>query len=281
MDQNTNNSFTSAPQGGDFSDIIIPNAYAAKPKNTKLKKITILVLAGLVVVFLLVFILKKNFINSKTISKQELIQLAESEDMDKITDLESLLDYIYNGSVSFSDIMDEKTHSIINIGMEAFKKENSLLLNKDKIHGGNDVDEMYDALRKDFNDRFSRYQKSTKVYNDIYEAYNNYDSGILSAYLQDTSDLKEYFKKIIDSINSLKSIDDSLIQLTKHSSSQSEKDIIMQLENISSEKNQVINKLNLSVSPKFIFNEIYSEKKYEQEDLLKTSVDKIVIYIRK
>lgn len=281
MDQNTNKSFTSAPQGGDFSDIIIPNAYAAKPKDTKLKKIIILVLAGLAVVFLLGFILKKNFIDHKTMSKQELIQLAESEEMDKITDLESLLDYIYNGSVSFSDIMDEKTHSIINIGMEAFKKENSLLLNKDKIHGGKDVDEMYDALRKDFNDRFSRYQKSTKVYNDIYEAYNNYDSGILSAYLQDTSDLKEYFKKIIDSINSLKSIDDSLIQLTKHSSSQSEKDIIMQLENISSEKNQVINKLNLSVSPKFIFNEIYSEKKYEQEDLLKTSVDKIVIYIRK
>ena len=281
MDQNTNNSFTSAPQGGDFSDIIIPNAYATKPKDTKLKKIIILVLAGLAVVFLLGFILKKNFIDHKTMSKQELIQLAESEEMDKITDLESLLDYIYNGSVSFSDIMDEKTHSIINIGMEAFKKENSLLLNKDKIHGGKDVDEMYDALRKDFNDRFSRYQKSTKVYNDIYEAYNNYDSGILSAYLQDTSDLKEYFKKIIDSINSLKSIDDSLIQLTKHSSSQSEKDIIMQLENISSEKNQVINKLNLSVSPKFIFNEIYSEKKYEQEDLLKTSVDKIVIYIRK
>ena len=281
MDQNTNNSFTSAPQGGDFSDIIIPNAYAAKPKDTKLKKIIILVLAGLAVVFLLGFILKKNFIDHKTMSKQELIQLAESEEMDKITDLESLLDYIYNGSVSFSDIMDEKTHSIINIGMEAFKKENSLLLNKDKIHGGKDVDEMYDALRKDFNDRFSRYQKSTKVYNDIYEAYNNYDSGILSAYLQDTSDLKEYFKKIIDSINSLKSIDDSLIQLTKHSSSQSEKDIIMQLENISSEKKQVINKLNLSVSPKFIFNEIYSEKKYEQEDLLKTSVDKIVIYIRK
>lgn len=281
MDQNTNNSFTSAPQGGDFSDIIIPNAYAAKPKDTKLKKIIILVLAGLAVVFLLGFILKKNFIDHKTMSKQELIQLAESEEMDKITDLESLLDYIYNGSVSFSDIMDEKTHSIINIGMESFKKENSLLLNKDKIHGGKDVGEMYDVLRKDFNDRFSRYQKSTKVYNDVYEAYNNYDSGILSAYLQDTSDLKEYFKKIIDSINSLKSIDDSLIQLTKHSSSQSEKDIIMQLENISSEKNQVINKLNLNVSPKFIFNEIYSEKKYEQEDLLKTSVDKIVIYIRK
>ncbi len=281
MDQNTNNSFTSAPQGGDFSDIIIPNAYATKPKDTKLKKIIILVLAGLAVVFLLGFILKKNFIDHKTMSKQELIQLAESEEMDKITDLESLLDYIYNGSVSFSDIMDEKTHSIINIGMESFKKENSLLLNKDKIHGGKDVGEMYDVLRKDFNDRFSRYQKSTKVYNDVYEAYNNYDSGILSAYLQDTSDLKEYFKKIIDSINSLKSIDDSLIQLTKHSSSQSEKDIIMQLENISSEKNQVINKLNLNVSPKFIFNEIYSEKKYEQEDLLKTSVDKIVIYIRK
>lgn len=281
MDQNTNNSFTSAPQGGDFSDIIVPNAYATKPKNTKLKKIIILAFAGLAVVFLLCFILKKNFIDHKTISKQELIQLAESEEMDKITDLESLLDYIYNGSVSFSDIMDEKTHSIINIGMEAFQKENSLLLNKDKIHGGKDVGEMYDTLRKDFNDRFSRYQKSTKMYNDIYEAYNNYDSGILSAYLQDTSDLKEYFKKIIDSINSLKSIDDSLIQLTKHSSSQSEKDIIMQLENISSEKNQVINKLNLSVSPKFIFNEIYSEKKYEQEDLLKTSVDKIVIYIRK
>ena len=143
-------------------------------------------------------ILKKNFIGHKNMSRQELIQLAESEEMDKITDLESLLDYIYNGSASFSDIMDEKTHSIINIGMESFQKENSLLLNKDKIHGGKDVGEMYDALRKDFNDRFSRYQKSTKVYNDVYEAYNNYDSGVLSTYLQDSANLKEYFEKIID-----------------------------------------------------------------------------------
>ena len=281
MDQNTNNSFTSAPQGGDFSDIIIPNAYAAKPKDTKLKKIAILVLAGLAVVFLLDFILKKNFVDHKTMSKQEFIQLAESEEMDKITDLESLLDYIYNGSVSFSDIMDEKTHGIINIGMEAFKKENSLLLNKDKIHGGKDVDEMYDALRKDFNDRFNRYQKSTKMYNDLYEAYNNYDSGVLSTYLQDSANLKEYFEKVIDSINSLKLIDDSLIQLTNHNSSQSEKDMVTQLENISNEKNQVVDKLNLSVSPKFIFSEVYSEKNYEQEELLKTSIDKILTYIRK
>lgn len=281
MDQNTNNSFTSAPQGGDFSDIIIPNAYAAKPKNTKLKKIIILAFAGLAVVFLLCFILKKNFIDHKTISKQELIQLAESEEMDKITDLESLLDYIYNGSASFSDIMDEKTHSIINIGMESFQKENSLLLNKDKIHGGKDVGEMYDALRKDFNDRFSRYQKSTKVYNDVYEAYNNYDSGVLSTYLQDSANLKEYFEKIIVSINELKLIDDSLIQIRKSNLNENEVSISRQFENILDKKNQVIDKLNLSVSPKFIFNEVYSEKNYEQEELLKTSIDKILTYVRK
>lgn len=281
MDQNTNNSFTSAPQGGDFSDIIIPNAYVAKPKNTKLKKIAILVLAGLAVVFLLGFILKKNFIDHKNMSKQELIQLAESEEMDKITDLESLLDYIYNGSASFSDIMDEKTHSIINIGMESFQKENSLLLNKDKIHGGKDVGEMYDALRKDFNDRFSRYQKSTKVYNDVYEAYNNYESGVLSTYLQDSANLKEYFEKIIDSINELKSIDDSLIQIRKSNLNENEGSISRQFENILDKKNQVIDKLNLSVNPKFIFNEVYSEKNYEQEELLKTSIDKILTYVRK
>lgn len=281
MDQNTNNSFTSAPQGGDFSDIIIPNAYATKPKNTKLKKIAILVLAGLAVVFLLGFILKKNFIGHKNMSRQELIQLAESEEMDKITDLESLLDYIYNGSASFSDIMDEKTHSIINIGMESFQKENSLLLNKDKIHGGKDVGEMYDALRKDFNDRFSRYQKSTKVYNDVYEAYNNYDSGVLSTYLQDSANLKEYFEKIIDNINELKLIDDSLIQIRKSNLNENEGSISRQFENILDKKNQVIDKLNLSVSPKFIFNEVYSEKNYEQEELLKTSIDKILTYVRK
>lgn len=281
MDQNTSNSFTSAPQSSDFSDIIIPNAYATKPKNTKLKKIIILAFAGLAVVFLLCFILKKNFIDHKTISKQELIQLAESEEMDKITDLESLLDYIYNGSVSFSDIMDEKTHSIINIGMEAFQKENSLLLNKDKIHGGKDVGEMYDTLRKDFNDRFSRYQKSTKVYNDVYEAYNDYDSGVLSTYLQDTANLKEYFEKIIDSINELKSIDDSLIQIRKSNLNENEGSISRQFENILDKKNQVIDKLNLSVNPKFIFNEVYSEKNYEQEELLKTSIDKILTYVRK
>ena len=55
----------------------------------------------------------------------------------------------------------------------------------------------------------------------------------------------------------------------------------MQFENILDKKNQVIDKLNLSVSPKFIFNEVYSEKNYEQEDLLKTSIDKILTYVRK
>ena len=57
--------------------------------------------------------------------------------------------------------------------------------------------------------------------------------------------------------------------------------MVTQLENISNEKNQVVDKLNLSVSPKFIFSEVYSEKNYEQEELLKTSIDKILTYIRK
>lgn len=281
MDQNTNNSFTSAPQGGDFSDIIIPNAYAAKPKGKNLKKYVVFGLIGLIALFLIGLIAKAIFVDPKTMSKQEFIQFAESENIDKITDLESLLDYIYDGTVPFADIMNDKTHDIINTGLIAFQKENSLLSEKINIREPKNVSEMYDALRKDFNGRLNRYQKSIKKYNDIYEAYNNYDSSILSSYSLDTTNFGEYFKKIIDSINELKSIDDSLIQIRKSNLNENEGSISRQFENILDKKNQVIDKLNLSVSPKFIFNEVYSEKNYEQEDLLKTSIDKILTYVRK
>ena len=281
MDQNTNNSFTSAPQGGDYSDIIIPNAYAAKPKRKNLKKYVFFGLIGLIALFLIGLIAKAIFVDPKTMSKQEFIQFAESENIDKITDLESLLDYIYDGTVPFADIMNDKTHDIINTGLIAFQKENSLLSEKINIREPKNVSEMYDALRKDFNGRLNRYQKSIKKYNDIYEAYNNYDSSILSSYSLDTTNFGEYFKKIIDSINELKSIDDSLIQIRKSNLNENEGSISRQFENILDKKNQVIDKLNLSVSPKFIFNEVYSEKNYEQEDLLKVSIDKLVIYIRK
>ena len=281
MDQNTNNSFTSAPQGGDFSDIIIPNAYATKPKGKNLKKYVVFGLIGLIALFLIGLIAKAIFVDPKTMSKQEFIQFAESENIDKITDLESLLDYIYDGTVPFADIMNDKTHDIINTGLIAFQKENSLLSEKINIREPKNVSEMYDALKKDFNDRLNRYQKSIKKYNDIYEAYNNYDSSILSSYSLDTTNFGEYFKKIIDSINELKSIDDSLIQIRKSNLNENEGSISMQFENILDKKNQVIDKLNLSVSPKFIFNEVYSEKNYEQEDLLKTSIDKILTYVRK
>ena len=281
MDQNTNNSFTSAPQGGDFSDIIIPNAYATKPKGKNIKKYAVFGLIGLIALFLIGLIAKAIFVDPKTMSKQEFIQFAESENIDKITDLESLLDYIYDGTVPFADIMNDKTHDIINTGLIAFQKENSLLSEKINIREPKNVSEMYDALKKDFNDRLNRYQKSIKKYNDIYEAYNNYDSSILSSYSLDTTNFGEYFKKIIDSINELKSIDDSLIQIRKSNLNENEGSISMQFENILDKKNQVIDKLNLSVSPKFIFNEVYSEKNYEQEDLLKTSIDKILTYVRK
>ena len=72
MDQNTNNSFTSAPQGGDFSDIIIPNAYATKPKGKNLKKYIVFGLVGLIFIFLLSFLFKKTVIDSKNMSKEEL-----------------------------------------------------------------------------------------------------------------------------------------------------------------------------------------------------------------
>ena len=281
MDQNTNNSFTSAPQGGDFSDIIIPNAYATKPKGKNLKKYVVFGLIGLIALFLIGLIAKAIFVDPKTMSKQEFIQFAESENIDKITDLESLLDYIYDGTVPFADIMNDKTHDIINTGLIAFQKENSLLSEKINIREPKNVSEMYDALRKDFNGRLNKYQKSIKKYNDIYEAYNNYDSSILSSYSLDTTNFGEYFKKIIDSINELKSIDDSLIQIRKSNLNENEGSISRQFENILDKKNQVIDKLNLSVSPKFIFNEVYSEKNYEQEDLLKTSIDKILTYVRK
>ena len=81
MDQNTNKSFTSAPQGGDFSDIIIPNAYAAKPKGKNLKKYIVFGLVGLLFIFLLSFLFKKTVIDSKNMSKEELTEIASEQNI--------------------------------------------------------------------------------------------------------------------------------------------------------------------------------------------------------
>ena len=111
MDQNTNNSFTSAPQGGDFSDIIIPNAYATKSKRKNLKKYIVFGVIGLVVLFLIGLIAKAIFVDSRTISKEELLKISQSEDMQKIDTAEIVIASIYAENHEFDEIMNSKIYS--------------------------------------------------------------------------------------------------------------------------------------------------------------------------
>ena len=182
MDQNTNNSFTSAPQGGDFSDIIIPNAYAAKPKGKNLKKYIVLGLVGLLFIFLLSFLFKKTVIDSKNMSKEELIEITSSENIKNIDNLEQGFFKIYNNYVSFDDVFNPYMYKKIHEGQVTLITFKNIVDNKQKASGNKYAVQAYDSFRKALDERYKLYMDAIAVYDDFYKAYKDMNKEILAKY---------------------------------------------------------------------------------------------------
>ena len=175
MDQNTNNSFTSAPQGGDFSDIIIPNAYAAKPKGKNLKKYVVFGVIGTVVLILISLIVKAIFVDSRTMSKQEFIQFAESEDMNNIEWLENFFITVNNGVLSFDQIFNNIQYKSIKESKDSLDKVKKIIGNKKDISGNTSVKRNYAKFREAFLKRYQAYLESTEYYIKFYDSLSNKD----------------------------------------------------------------------------------------------------------
>ena len=182
MDQNTNNSFTSAPQGGDFSDIIIPNAYVAKPKNKNLKKYIIFGVIGLLFVFALSFLFKKTVIDSKNVSKEELIEITSSENIKNIDNLEQGFFKIYNNYVSFDDVFNPYMYKKIHEGQVTLITFKNIVDNKQKASGNKYAVQAYGSFRKALDERYKLYMDAIAVYDDFYKAYKDMNKEILAKY---------------------------------------------------------------------------------------------------
>ena len=182
MNQNTNNSFTSAPQGGDFSDIIIPNAYAAKHQNKNLKKYIVFGLVGLLFIFLLSFLFKKTVIDSKNVSKEELIEITSSENIKNIDNLEQGFFKIYNNYVSFDDVFNPYMYKKIHEGQVTLITFKNIVDNKQKASGNKYAVQAYDSFRKALDERYKLYMDAIAVYDDFYKAYKDMNKEILAKY---------------------------------------------------------------------------------------------------
>ena len=175
MDQNTNNSFTSAPQGGDFSDIIIPNAYAAKPKGKNLKKYIIFGLIGLVALFLISLIAKAIFVDSKTMSRQEFIQFAESADMGNIEWIENFFITVNNGALSFDQFFSYQQYTSMQEAGASLRRVKELTSKKSKISGSKKVQVLYKEFAESLKNRLDIYEKGIQIYLDAFQAYDKDD----------------------------------------------------------------------------------------------------------
>lgn len=211
MDQNTNNSFTSAPQGGDFSDIIIPNAYAAKPKNKNLKKYIVFGLVGLLFVFLLSFLFKKTVIDSKNMSKEELTTFYESDDMEKINNLEKLFFNTYNNNLTFEMVFDESKSQSIKESKGSLEKLKNLLTVKKNFDGNEASRKIFSELKKKLDERYGRYTKAIAVYEDFYQAFQSNNIDPISKYSSaDNISYKTLYENFAELISYNKPLDESI-----------------------------------------------------------------------
>lgn len=214
MDQNTNNSFTSAPQGGDFSDIIIPNAYAAKPKGKNLKKYTIFGVIGLVALFLIILIAKAIFVDSKTMSKQEFIQFAESADMGNIEWIENFFITVNNGALSFDQFFNYQEYKNMQEAGASLRRVKELTSKKSKISGSKKAQALYEKFAESLKNRLDIYEKGIQIYLDAFQAYDKgdftqlektsseiLDYTVVSNRLEDISKQTKEFKQITKNEN--------------------------------------------------------------------------------
>ena len=211
MDQNTNKSFTSAPQGGDFSDIIIPNAYAAKPKGKNLKKYIVLGLVGLLFIFLLSFLFKKTVIDSKNMSKEEFITFYESDDMEKINNLEKLFFNTYNNNLTFEMVFDESKSQSIKESKGSLEKLKNLLTVKKNFDGNEASKKIFSELKKKLDERYGPYTKAIAVYEDFYQAFQSNNIDPISKYSSaDNISYKTLYENFAELISYNKPLDESI-----------------------------------------------------------------------
>ena len=175
MDQNTNKSFTSAPQGGDFSDIIIPNAYATKPKRKNLKKYIIFGVIGLVALFLISLTAKAIFVDSRTMSKQEFIQFAESKDMNNIEWIENFFITVKNGALSFDQFFSYQQYTNMQEAGASLRRVKELTSKKSKISGSKKAQALYEKFVESLKNRLDIYEKGIQIYLDVFQAYDKDD----------------------------------------------------------------------------------------------------------
>ena len=279
MDQNTNNSFTSAPQGGDFSDIIIPNAYATKPKNKNLKKYIVFGLVGLFFIFLLSFLFKKTVIDSKNMSKEELTTFYESDDMEKINNLEKLFFNTYNNNLTFEMVFDESKSQSIKESKGSLEKLKNLLTVKKNFDGNEASRKIFSELKKKLDERYNPYINAIAVYEDFYQAFQSNDIDTISKY--SSADNISY-KALYENFTELISYNKHLNELIDNDTCYFDGSDVLGGDNCEEQSKQVENVIkNIeNNSLKKVFSSVYSLPGYKNQNNISEYISKCIVGVR-
>ena len=279
MNQNTNNSFTSAPQGGDYSDIIIPNAYAAKPKNKNLKKYIVFGLVGLLFVFLLSFLFKKTVIDSKNMSKEELTTFYESDDMEKINNLEKLFFNTYNNNLTFEMVFDESKSQSIKESKGSLEKLKNLLTVKKNFDGNEASRKIFSELKKKLDERYNPYINAIAVYEDFYQAFQSNDIDTISKY--SSADNISY-KALYENFTELISYNKHLNELIDNDTCYFDGSDVLGGDNCEEQSKQVENVIkNIeNNSLKKVFSSVYSLPGYKNQNNISEYISKCIVGVR-
>ena len=279
MDQNTNKSFTSAPQGGDFSDIIIPNAYAAKPKGKNMKKYIVFGLVGLFFIFLLSFLFKKTVIDSKNMSKDELITFYESDDMEKINNLEKLFFNTYNNNLTFEMVFDESKSQSIKESKGSLEKLKNLLTVKKNFDGNEASRKIFSELKKKLDERYNPYINAIAVYEDFYQAFQSNDIDTISKY--SSADNISY-KALYENFTELISYNKHLNELIDNDTCYFDGSDVLGGDNCEEQSKQVENAIkNIeNNSLKKVFSSVYSLPGYKNQNNISEYISKCIAGVR-
>ena len=279
MDQNTNNSFTSAPQGGDFSDIIIPNAYAAKPKGKNLKKYAVFGVIGLIFIFLLSFLFKKTVIDSKNMSKEELTAFYESDDMEKINNLEKLFFNTYNNNLTFEMIFDESKSQSIKESKGSLEKLKNLLTTKKNIDSNEASKKIFSELKKKLDERYNPYINALTVYEDFYQAYQSNNIDLISKY--SSADNISY-KALYENFTELISYNKQLNELIDNDVCYFDGTDVLGSDNCEERSKQVENTIkNIeNNSLKKVFSSVYNLPGYKNQNNISEYISKCIASMR-
>ena len=279
MDQNTNNSFTPAPQRGDFSDIIIPNAYAAKPKGKNLKKYAVFGVIGLIFIFLLSCLFKKTVIDSKNMSKEELTAFYESDDMEKINNLEKLFFNTYNNNLTFEMIFDESKSQSIKESKGSLEKLKNLLTTKKNIDGNEASKKIFSELKKKLDERYNPYINALTVYEDFYQAYQSNNIDLISKY--SSADNISY-KALYENFTELISYNKQLNELIDNDVCYFDGTDVLGSDNCEERSKQVENTIkNIeNNSLKKVFSSVYNLPGYKNQNNISEYISKCIASMR-